>query len=553
MNIQKHKIMRQVLELRGCPESEARRVQSELREACYRRLLPLIDKVCSGLGAPERIDRVERLEIDLGTVPLDALQAAVAEKFEAAFAEKLAAAIGAAPGLDAELELFELFIRTGSVPWWAELSERALLEASLERLIARSPRAVRRAIETAADRERVVRRLARAYSDRVLGRLAHVLAPSLDEAIPEIVAASAARALWWEELLRALLAGAAAPGAEPESAEAAETAESAQTALVRGVVLRIARRLGIQPRLLIEDLRRALSAPSQACEIVARISREFEHERGAEAVQTAQAVPPRLERTMARLEALLEAHLVPGGSPPAARARLLARLREIRRLAPHLQAQAAAALEAEAIEAGIVAPQAARHGATEEIRTEEEAARSTSAPSTSAFSDADEIYVDNAGLVILWPFLQPFFANVGLLEEKAFKDEAARQRAVGLLQYLATGEAPEAEYLLPLNKVLCGLPLEEVFDFGPPPTEAEIEACDDLLRAVIEQAPILNNMSTAGFRASFLLRKGQLGAADGNWRLRVERETHDVVLDRFPWSFPYVKLPWMEAVLQVEW
>jgi hypothetical protein len=60
-------------------------------------------------------------------------------------------------------------------------------------------------------------------------------------------------------------------------------------------------------------------------------------------------------------------------------------------------------------------------------------------------------------------------------------------------------------------------------------------------------------MSIDGFRGSFLLRKGQLGARDGDWLLRVERETHDIVLDRFPWSARIVRLPWMQAILHVEW
>ena len=60
-------------------------------------------------------------------------------------------------------------------------------------------------------------------------------------------------------------------------------------------------------------------------------------------------------------------------------------------------------------------------------------------------------------------------------------------------------------------------------------------------------------MSVRGFRGTFLLRKGQLSTRDGVWLLRVERQTYDVVLDRFPWSLNIVKLPWMEALMQVEW
>jgi hypothetical protein len=185
------------------------------------------------------------------------------------------------------------------------------------------------------------------------------------------------------------------------------------------------------------------------------------------------------------------------------------------------------------------------------------AATEPALPGTAAidirFSEADELYIGNAGLVILWPFLGHFFARLGLLDERQFAYPAARQRAVGLLQYVATGDAACPEYLLPLNKALCGLDVAELFDFGPPLTQPEAEECDDLLRAVIAQAPILRDMSAPGFRGTFLLRQGLLRSRDGAWLLQVERQTYDIVLDRFPWGWEWVRLPWMEAPLRVEW
>src|SRR5207249_2404806 len=82
---------------------------------------------------------------------------------------------------------------------------------------------------------------------------------------------------------------------------------------------------------------------------------------------------------------------------------------------------------------------------------------------------ADEaVDIDNAGLVLLWPFLRHFFGHLGLLDEGRFRDGEAVQRATGLLGHLATGDPAPAEYLLPLCKVLCGMEPDEVFDFGPP-------------------------------------------------------------------------------------
>ena len=176
-----------------------------------------------------------------------------------------------------------------------------------------------------------------------------------------------------------------------------------------------------------------------------------------------------------------------------------------------------------------------------------------SIPAGRGSGDADEIDVGNAGLVILWPFLRPFFGRLGLLDDDRFRDPAAMHRAVGLLGYLAHADPDPAEYWLPLAKVLCGMDLDEVFDFGPPVTEAEAEECSSLLRAVIGHAAILNDMSVDGFRGSFLIRQGLLGTRDGSWLLRVEGQTYDIVLERFPWTWAWVKLPWMEAPLRAEW
>ena len=170
-----------------------------------------------------------------------------------------------------------------------------------------------------------------------------------------------------------------------------------------------------------------------------------------------------------------------------------------------------------------------------------------------SFSDADELFIQNSGLVILWPFLNSFFEQLGLMEEKQFKKNTAVQRAVGLLQYLVTEDSSPPEYLLPINKVLCGMDPIAVFDFGLPVTPDETEECRKLLSAVIAHVPILKDMSLSGLRGTFLLRKGMLGTRDGAWLLRVERESYDVVLDRLPWSLDWIKLPWMAVALRVEW
>jgi Contractile injection system tape measure protein len=49
--------------------------------------------VFANVSSPDRILRIDTLEIDLGEVPLDELEHALSKKFEAAFARELTAAI----------------------------------------------------------------------------------------------------------------------------------------------------------------------------------------------------------------------------------------------------------------------------------------------------------------------------------------------------------------------------------------------------------------------------------------------------------------------------
>jgi len=170
------------------------------------------------------------------------------------------------------------------------------------------------------------------------------------------------------------------------------------------------------------------------------------------------------------------------------------------------------------------------------------------------FDETDELYISNAGLVILWPFLKHFFAHLDLLADTQFKGKKARMRAIYLLQFLVDGQAEKcSEYMLPLNKILCSLDWTEITE---PPSEiagSEMEESLHFLEEIIRQAPILREMSVQGFRDTFLCRRGVLRSRDGGWLLQVERETYDVVLDRFPWSWQWIKLPWMETALRVEW
>lgn len=172
---------------------------------------------------------------------------------------------------------------------------------------------------------------------------------------------------------------------------------------------------------------------------------------------------------------------------------------------------------------------------------------------TTAFEDTDFISIENAGLVVLWPFLPRFFENLELLENKTFINEAAQYKAVSVLQYLcAEDETGLFEGVLPLAKVLCGIGVEELVETYTL-SEIDKEIVYNFLSVIIQQGKSWGKISVNGFRTSYLQRKASLRVRDDHWLLQVEKETYDIVLQKLPWSFNTIKLPWMEKLLMVEW
>ncbi len=166
-------------------------------------------------------------------------------------------------------------------------------------------------------------------------------------------------------------------------------------------------------------------------------------------------------------------------------------------------------------------------------------------------ADLEEgIFVDNAGVVLLHPFLPRFFEGLGVASDDRLLDP---DRALSLLHHLATGELTAPEHRLTLGKVLCGLPLDMpvtdvVLD------EEEFEETDALLTAVIGHWSALGGTSPDGLRGEFLTRDGLLRRRPGdNWELRVETRASDILLAHLPWGISQVRLPWMRTPLLVEW
>ncbi|NRB39368.1 MAG: hypothetical protein HRU20_13015 [Pseudomonadales bacterium] len=608
-----HRVKSQILEVTLPDEGKAQQLYADITRIQRERIVPLLQRHFDQFSDDGQIHRIEKLELDLGFID--------EENFEALFLEKLnkvlpkvlheqgrVMAVQLNPSLSgnesadvktqSQLELFDIFAKTGCLPWWADVSDEAVLDNCLALLLQNSPALLRRMMGELAKVNNAIARIINHYDDGNLEALTRFLSPQMrhcdqlmlsvyESALIKLHSKREVRSLAWKGFFDIVLS----------ASFSSETFSSQFTA----VLLRLTRHCNIEYPAFIEQL---INSDRLATPIKELLNQELQHieelrlakvkyaEENTRAIKIilsgetlavdkkhAQEPSNNAEHNANRSKASINvnhendtvqnsANKLSGSLPTAvgsversAENHLEEAISGDDRVSENVLAKSvttespqpdnkAVLLSAEAAKSDQQKnPLKTRHA--EPIK----GTLATAAMPTSqgTFSESDEVFVSNAGLVILGRFLTPFFNQLGLIDAGHFKSEKHQFRAVGLLQYIATGHASSAEYLLPLNKILCGLSPDALYEFGEEISDNEIQECDVLLRAVIEHASVLNSMSNEGFIGSFLMRQGVLRCSLDIWLLQVERETYDIVLDQFPWSFNYVREPWMRAPLQIEW
>lgn len=536
-----HRIKRQIVALEVAGRDRGRVLARELQERTSRvhreRLVAIIADQCDRASPPDRadrLDRIDRIEVDLGEIPASEFEDELARRLTHALAEALQREIAATRAMDrmrgeragegvaqdtgqtrSALELFEVFMRTGSLPWWAEIRQPRLLERTLRRLVRDVPSRLVALMDELAGVSVALERIAMVYNDGLLAVLFGLLAP--------------ARRI---------------PGA------AAMLAGQSSGVLGKELVHRLQRRADLlgpsSGRLRIVAWQSALHVAAWGRrETLAGLCKEILVVLAIHLKMTYRGL----------LTGLHRAEQAVASGPRGVLGGVIERLHdELPGTGRLVRGQRDAESRMESASAPELASASASESALESALASRLSSRIVHQSSViSTFTASEEVYIENAGLVLLWPFFGHLFEHLDLLRDGEFGDPAAQHRAVRLLHYLVTEQPSPLEYWLSLDKLFCGLELTDVVDIGPPVSDTEAQECDHLLSAAIDHAPILNNLSNAGFRATFLVRLGVLSARDGAWLVQVTRETYDVVLDHLPWSFDWIKLPWMQTPVRVEW
>lgn len=602
MNRQRHVILRQTIELAVDRQELAWPLQQRVGEI-MRGAHTLIESCCDELSSADSLYRIESLEIDLGNLDFNRLEQDMLDKLSEALRRGLAEHIRDQETSPipvrtvSRLELISHFARTGTLPWWADASLSEQLAENFDCLLSDAPVLLARQIAELLNETPALRRIVSHFSDRRLTALIMLKAPNLGDFPLQLCQAllklprylpvrmatpsSRFRAQIWEWMLLQTFIHTQASNDPVSFSRAVLINLAAQHQLTYSVLAAAFKQLAITTdnlasivqwvaNLLADELTHDQAA-------VEAVARQADHPSVSHADQTLDkqvfialqqwlephgACPAWLTSWPKPLQdALFKQLSALGDQLPSSLEQMWLWMHAAESEPAPLWLQSWPQMLREELIAQLD-PQAKHTPALEQANpwaakqmVDSDVAASWDMPlyQQSSFSDADLIYLENAGLVILWPFLKTFFERIGLLEQGDFSDDCARQRGIALMHYLTTANSDIQEYQLPLNKVLCGVPPDWLFEADMDLSEEDRAECQQLLAAVIDSAPILNHISIAGFQGSFLIRAGVLEVRDGNWLLRVERETHDLVLDRFPWSFSWVKLPWMPTALQVEW
>lgn len=541
MSQQRHVIKRQTVEISLGDREAAWPIQQTLSRIFQQHFPAILDLHLSELSTADCLHRIDCLELDLGELDSNRLEDDILERIDATLREALRGQTGNTQSQQhnettlAHLQLFEHFVREGYLPWWADNTQSLAPEKSFTALLNSAPNALANSLIKLIQEPRCLHRLISYFDDDRLIAMMALLTGSTKDLVSTLLLTlqaiqaplhqlSAApdyhiKSTLWQSLLQVTIAN------EPIISHHAE--------FLSAVIVRWARLQGLTDKILANCLQQLLtSAPAIDNEWLKAIR-----------LSTPIALTPvtftannfssshaifKRRRSTHRKQAKLPDELSPIDPMTYPRKPTLA---TISNRYPMLK----------------------QRFNTDPEQTHKTIATDITTNNNQTFSDTDTLYINNAGLCLLWPYLGTFFEGLELMQNSRFHNQAAQQCAVSLLHYLATGELDPPEYLLPFNKLLCAMEIEEVFDLLTPLTTAQIEAGDELLSAVIGNVPILNNMSHNSFRGSFLLRQGSLSADSGCWLLRVERETYDLVLDRFPWTWQWFKLPWMDHPIRVEW
>ena len=508
-----HMIRQQYLhvELNGT-ETEGMALERSLPDLCHHWLTPAIEQTLEHCAPSDGHLTIERLELDVGTLMLQNLEQTLPESVTLALEnaireqmlvkttpttqeEDLVQHKTAQQSLD---EAFIHFLKTGSLPWSFRLPEGTHLEQTLLNSwqeVTEPSHTVGDAISQALASATVRQRLIQQFSPVFLEALLLTLSPEAKSVIGEIVA-----------ILRS-------------ASVSSDEITPFEQQFWQSVFADVAANHAVSAKHLVSESWHNLAKTNvESTALVSVLEHRWPGVTGMMSTKT-----DRIEH----METTASAHS---------------------KLRPSISPESDTTLVNNLSKAG-------EPRSNTEIRETEERQGVSKGAETGIIREHPEaragIYIKNAGLVLLHPFLPQFFSALNIADGNMLLQP---ERALCLLHFLATGQPTTAEYNLILPKVLCNIPLLTPVETNLELTDTEMTEAVALLEAVIGHWNVLRNTSPDGLRGTFLLRPGKVSLRDDDdWLLQVESNSVDILLNQLPWGISMIKLPWMDKMLWVEW
>jgi hypothetical protein len=613
VNQQRHSIKKQIIEINFSSQAGAFELQNEVSRIYRHKLIPIIDNLLSQFSSSEIIYKINTLEINLGNIDINNIEQELIDKVTQKFEQQLLKEIGVStyicsaqtqsdtnlhessillPGIEAlsdetgrgrdkntrenqvssmdatwdkssfnkieiletadieasQLNIFSYFIQTGMLPWWSEKLSKQQIEECCDRLITNSPNKIKYLIEQNFKDTNQLQRIIYQFSDSILLRIVELFTADAD--LVEFIADyNADTKLIFKRLEQTKNIPEAKLRLDKWQGIFFSFSSDSNTKLNK---LRLT-----QANLLHITTTNGINYSDFLNSIVAQIN--YLSKEGNCFKSTLDKIITEIKSTSKETQFFRQdkqANL------------LLSELQQLSVNTP-ISVQYTQQINQLKNELKILLNEI-KNSATNQttrlnqlsqitqtlktkIQQETNYQQSPLINAVNTFSQSDEIYIYNAGLILLWPFLNRFLVKIGLVANNLFINKMSAERASLLLQYLVEDSTESSEHILPLNKILCGIDLLEALNTNLEIATEEQAECENLLSAVIQNWSILKNTSIEGFRKAFLHRNGILRVHNNGWLLQVERETYDILLDRIPWSIQVIKLPWMDSILYVEW
>lgn len=559
LNRGNHIIKKQVLDIYTDTQEDVWQLQNRIRSIYYEKMLPLIEEACNNYDTGE-IVRIDKLTIDLGEISSKKLDEEMVRVLEGKINEQLSKVIFQAKTGNAsgnvrvekispnisDLELVATFLKTGVLPWWKKNMTSSEIESIFIQQIQKNSKVVKLFLAKHLRYDAVLKRITFQFSEETIEKLIVLIWDDKKEKVEQLLKElkslfrqlakkenlpSKTMFIFWQELIRI-------------SVENALNTSSEKYILEK--LIEVFERSGIQSKgVLIRSIYKIIHAENQsksqkkhgnallkASEILLR---EMVPESAIDIIKTV-----RNTREDSNKKDFIDSKEEAEESPEISKRK---------------QTEANENLSEKDSADKSVSKDKKNAQHVQQKDKEKSQRIDSQKKQTPEFNleTVEEVYIRNAGLVLIWNYLPFYFKHIGLVDDGEFVNEQARHRAAHLLQYIVTGEESVPEFELPLNKLLCGISLSEPLEKVIQVTEAEKAEAEVMLQTAINHWGALGESSPLALRQSFLNREGMLIKDEKSWILRVEESAIDILLDKLPWSYSIVNFKWMEKPIYVEW